>query len=183
MRISDKTKLFLAYIGLLAFILLFTSCSQSKKLQKAKETMLSNPAELAKICADRFPVKDTVIYKPGSVERDTLFEYQEIYIPVECPPSDKDTVIQWKVKREKEIVVEQYRDTSIIYRRDQAKEYSLHSEIDQLKKENSKLIAKVDTLKKYRDWMWILIIAVIIGGGLWFWFKGKTSVINSILKK
>lgn len=180
---SPKAKLFIAYILLLATVLFFSSCSQSKKLQNAKETMLANSPELAKLCAERFPAQETTIYLPGEVVRDTLYEFQELYIPVECPPSDKDTVINWKVRTIRETVKETKTDTVNKVTVDRAKEYALQSELDQLVKKNKELEARNDSLKKYRDWIWILIICLIIGGGLWFWFRGKTSVINSILKK
>ena len=180
---KPKTKLFIAYILLLAMVVFFSSCGPNKKLQKAKETMLSNPAELAKICAERFPAQETTVYIPGETVRDTLYEFQEVYIPVECPPSDSAVVIQWKVKTVRETVKESKTDTVNTVTVDKAKEFYLQSEIDNLLKKNKELEAKNDSLKKYRNWMWILIIAVIIGGGLWFWFKGKTSVINSVLRK
>lgn len=183
LKLNDKKALFLAYLLLIGAILFLSSCSQSKKVQKAKETLLSNPSELAKICAERFPAQETTVYIPGETITDTVYSFQEVMIPVECPPSDSGVVIQWKVKTVRETVTVNKTDTVNKVTVDKAKEISLLYEIDRLEAKNKELQAKVATLKKYRDWIWILIICLVIVGGLWFWFKGKTSVINSILNR
>lgn len=180
---SPKTKLLIAYILLLATVLFFPSCSQSKKLQKAKETMLDNPSELAKICSERFPAKETTVYIPGETVVDTVFTFQEVMIPVECPPSDKDTIIQWKIRNVRETVKERQVDTVIETKPDAPKEFYLQSQIDQLTKEKKELQAKVDQLKKYRNWLIWLAIGVFLGLGIWFYFRIKAGAINSILNK
>lgn len=176
-----KNKLFIAFILLFTYILV--GCSQSKKLQRAKDTMLDNPAELAKICSERFPAKETTIYIPGETVIDTVFSFQEVMIPVECPPSDSGVLIQWKVKTVRETVKETKVDTVHKVTVDKAREFYLESRITELEQLSKKQGDKIEVLKKYRNWMWILIIIAVIGGGLWFWFRGKTSVINSIINK
>lgn len=182
-KLTDKKALFLAYLGLLAAILFLSSCSQSKKLQKAKETMLDNPSELAKICSERFPAKETTIYIPGETVVDTVFTFQEVMIPVECPPSDKDTIIQWKIRNVRETVKETKVDTVNRVTVDKAREFYLESQIDQLTKEKKELQAKVDQLKKYRNWLIWLAIGVFLGLGIWFYSRIKAGAINSILNK
>lgn len=180
---TDKIKLLLAYILLLAAMYFLSACSQSKKLQKAKETMLDNPAELAKLCSEQFPPKETTVYLPGEVVRDTMYEFQELYVPVECPPSDKDTIIQWKVKNIRETVTETKVDTINKVTVDKAREAYLESQIDQLTKEKKELQDKVGQLKKYRNWLIWLAIGVFLGLGIWFYFRIKSGAINSILNK
>lgn len=180
---SPKIKLLLAYILLLACMYFLSACSQSKKLQKAKATMLGNPAELAKLCSERFPAKETTVYIPGETVVDTVFTFQEVMIPVECPPSDKDTIIQWKIRNVRETVKERQVDTVIETKPDAPKEFYLQSQIDQLTKEKKELQAKVYQLKKYRNWLIWLAIGVFLGLGIWFYFRIKSGAINSILNK
>lgn len=180
---NPKTRLLLAYLMLLVAMYFLSACSQSKKIQKAKDTMLDNPAELAKICSERFPAKETTIYVPGETVVDTVFSFQEVMIPVECPPSDKDTIIQWKIKNVRETVKETKVDTVNRVTVDKAREFYLESQIDQLTKERKELLGKIDKLKRYRNWFIFLVIGIFIGLGIWFYFRIKAGAINSILNK
>lgn len=158
-KLTDKRALFLAYLGLLAAILFLSSCSQSKKLQKAKETMLDNPSELAKICSERFPAKETTVYIPGETVVDTVFTFQEVMIPVECPPSDKDTIIQWKIRNVRETVKETKVDTVNRVTVDKAREFYLESQIEKAQKELAKESKK---LKNRTKIMWILVVVCLL---------------------
>lgn len=178
-----KTRLLLAYLMLLVAMYFLSACSQSKKLQKAKETMLDNPSELAKICSERFPAKETAIYIPGETVIDTVFSFQEVMIPVECPPSDSGIVIQWKVKTVRETVTETKVDTVHKVTVDKAREFYLESRITELEQLNKKQGDKIEVLKKYRNWLIWLAIGIAIGLGIWFYFRVKSGAINSILNK
>lgn len=168
---------------LLVAMYFLSACSQSKKLQKAKETMLDNPSELAKICSERFPAKETAIYIPGETVIDTVFSFQEVMIPVECPPSDSGIVIQWKVKTVRETVTETKVDTVHKVTVDKAREFYLESRITELEQLNKKQGDKIEVLKKYRNWLIWLAIGIAIGLGIWFYFRVKSGAINSILNK
>lgn len=183
MVISSKIKLGLCFVGLILWMILVSSCSSARKLDKATQTMVNNPAELARLCSTIFPVRDSVIYVAGEPSRDTLYEYVDVLIPVECPPSMGDTLIMWKVKKERETVIEKRRDTVIVHKRDTAKETSLQADISELSAQKKRLEKEVSDLKKYRRWWIYFIIGLVIGGGFWFYFRGKTTVFKSLLNK
>lgn len=78
------------------------SCNAEKQLQKA-ETKLSQAGRLAKICADRFPSRDSIVYR-DSVRIDTAYEGEyifdtirtldTIYITKTVPVTK--TIVKWK---------------------------------------------------------------------------------------
>jgi hypothetical protein len=71
------------------FISFLSGCSTFQKQQAKAEAFYSQyPNELAKVCADQFPVTERVIKGKDSIHRDTLKKY----ITVNCPPNGKDTV-------------------------------------------------------------------------------------------
>lgn len=88
---------------LLAIIgLALLSCNAEKQLQKA-ETKLSQAGRLPQICADRFPSRDSIVYR-DSVRIDTAYEGQyifdtirtldTIYITKTIPVTK--TIVKWK---------------------------------------------------------------------------------------
>jgi len=68
-------------------VLFIVGCNPQKRLYKAVSELNKHPIESAKYCADKYPVKDTVIYK-DSVTLDTIFVGDVYYDTVET----KDTV-------------------------------------------------------------------------------------------
>jgi hypothetical protein len=142
-----------------------TSCNTEKRLQKA-EVLLASKGRLAEICADRFPPKDSVVYR-DSVHFDTLYEgiysIDTIY--------DKDTVKVYLTLPAKIVTKEviKYRD---IYRENTAKVKELEGklsvcslqsanysiELVKLRAESSKW----EKLAKQRWWfLWILILLAV----------------------
>lgn len=179
---SPKAKLLIAYILLLAIAYFMSACGNSRKVQKAKDVLAANPAELAKLCADKFPAKETTIYLPGEVVRDTMYEFQELYVPVECPPSDKDTIIQWKVKNIRETVKETKVDTINKVTVDKAKEYALNAELSSLRADMEKMEGKLAKVKKTRNWLLIALIAIALLAGVWAYFKIRTAGLRGLIK-
>jgi hypothetical protein len=142
-----------------------SSCNTEKRLQKA-EVLLASKGRLAEICADRFPPKDSVVYR-DSVHFDTLYEgiysIDTIY--------DKDTVKVYLTLPAKIVTKEviKYRD---IYRENTAKVKELEGklsvcslqsanysiELVKLRAESSKW----EKLAKQRWWfLWILILLAV----------------------
>jgi hypothetical protein len=142
-----------------------TSCNTEKRLQKA-EVLLASNGRLSEICADRFPPKDSIVYR-DSVKWDTLYEgiysIDTIY--------DNDTVKVFLTLPAKIITKEviKYRD---IYRENTAKVKELEDklsvcslqsanysiELVKLRAESSKW----EKLAKQRWWFfWILILLAV----------------------
>ena len=59
------------------FVICTIGCATEKQLQKA-ETKLAQAGRLAQICADRFPSRDSIVYR-DSVRVDTAYEGEYIF--------------------------------------------------------------------------------------------------------
>lgn len=58
------------YIILLSLIAL--ACNSQQKLQKAKNRLSDNPLEAARFCSDKFPSKDSIVYR-DTIILDTMY--------------------------------------------------------------------------------------------------------------
>lgn len=75
-------------ILILLVVIVMASCSSYKKqLAKAQAFYTQYPNELAKVCADKFPIGIQYIKGRDSISYDTT--YKTIW--VSCPPNGKDT--------------------------------------------------------------------------------------------
>ena len=145
---------------LLAIIgLALLSCNAEKQLQKA-ETRLSQAGRLAKICADRFPSRDSIIVK-DSIITDTLLLGEYIFDTIRVNDTIVITkhipVIKTKVK------------TQIVYRQDNAKAEAIALQLEACNNEFAEMSlgmletqkaldqAKKDA-KTYFWWFWIVIV-------------------------
>ncbi len=64
-------------VGVCVFILL--GCSESRKITKAVLTLDEHPEVAARYCGNKFPMKDTVIYR-DSIRYDTLYDLTPVQI-------------------------------------------------------------------------------------------------------
>ncbi len=148
-------------VAFLTFCILL-SCNTEKQLQKA-ETRLSQSGRLAKICADRFPLRDSIVVK-DSVIIDTFLLGEYIFDTIRVNDTIVITkhipVIKTKIK------------TQIVYRQDNAKVESLQRELDtalnKLAVANGKYadaIKELDGWKKTAKqriwWLWIVVVLCI----------------------
>lgn len=161
--------LWVCLAGLLILLaLLFSSCTS--KIAKAKRTLDANPEDAARYCADKFPVRDSIVYK-DSVHLDTLY-FGETYfdtIEVQCP----DTVIKVVTKIEPKTIVKTVTQTKEIYRENTAmvEKWRLmffdaqKKMLDAIDKYNKEQEEKKMWRAAARKWKWILIavIAFIVG--------------------
>lgn len=150
-----------AFIILLAF--LASGCTN--KIAKAKRTLDESPVDAARYCADKFPVRDSVVYK-DSIHFDTLI-VGDIYfdtIEVQCP----DTVIKVVTKVEPKTIVKTVTQIKEVYRENTAKveEWRL-----MFFDANKKMLNVIDKLEKVeaekkiwkaaaRKWKWLLFAMV-----------------------
>lgn len=156
--------------------LMLASCSQSRKLAKARETFDENISEAARYCAAKFPVKETTIYIAGDTIRDTIIQPVTAEIPVICPPSPVDTVIRYRVTIGAPVVTKTIVDTLKITIRDSAQirvlgdsltvyKLTLSKSLDKLQKAQEKAARQGKTL----FWFWLALIVglLIITRKLW----------------
>lgn len=133
-------------------------CATEKQLQKA-ETKLSQSGRLAKICADRFPGRDSVVVKDSLIV-DTFLLGEYIFDTVRV----NDTVY---ITKNIPIVKTKIR-TQIVYKQDKAKVDALQTELDKCRQDlatlsgkHTDLIKELDGWKKTAKqriwWLWIVI--------------------------
>ena len=146
------------------FLITLSACNPQRKLYKAIDELQRHPIESAKYCADKYPVKDTTIYR-DSVKFDTLYmgEYvfdttvvkDTVYITKTVPKTITKTVTNIKeVYRENTARTEQYR---LQYEKCEAKYQALFLDYEKSVKQGFDYRKQRD---KMRLWFWILVGAI-----------------------
>lgn len=155
-------------------IFLGSCATYQKKLNKFQTFALNNPAELAKLCTDKFPVKETV--KPGRVDtvpgKTVYVQGKTIFVkgePVKCP--DDSVKCPPSTKAQPDTVYRE--DTAKLFMaldREQKTRDSLNLVKGQLKErgEQLKKSEKNNTTKSYI----IISLLLIIGVATFLKFKG-----------
>lgn len=67
------------------WLLLLTACSHERKVQRAVDVLSQEPSAAAQFCANKFPSKETIIYKDSLIFLDTLYQLS---------PAEIDTVFR-----------------------------------------------------------------------------------------
>lgn len=154
----------------LIFLVLFLFGCTTSKVGRAKRVLDENPIDAAQYCANKFPIKDSIVYK-DSVHLDTLYVGEPYFdtILVQCP----DTVIKVVTRIEPKTIVKTVTQTKEVYRENTAKaeewrllffdaQKKMLTAIDKYNKaEAEKKIWKAAA----RKWKWLLIAiaAFVIG--------------------
>lgn len=157
----------LTYASVLIGILCIAiSCNVQKRINKA-EALLSQKGKLAQICADRFPLKDSIVYK-DSIKYDTMYEgiysIDTVY--------KGDSVVKVYLTSPAKVVTKQVVKYSYIYRENtakiadcQKKNEELVNKIVKFEEERAKTIRELNEWKsvaKKRGWfLWILLVLAI----------------------
>jgi hypothetical protein len=156
-----------AGILIVFLMLLMLALNWSCKSPEKAIDYLKKKDALSKACADNYPVKETVIYKPGDTvtnvietpgvtitKTDTIYSegkviYKTSYI--QCPPSKETTKL--------------IHDTVMTYVENTARIAQLHSALDTKNAEVKKITEEKDKYEKRagRWWIWLLV-----GAGLMF---------------
>lgn len=146
-------------ISVILAILIIFGCNTEKQLQKS-EVRLAQAGRLPKICADRFPQKDTIIYK-DSLRIDSLYEYMPI-------PVDGEIVYDTVVKVINKTI---YRD-KIVKWQDMARINDLQAQLESIRGElkacnelKDKYVSQKETAEnkaKNRLWLWLVILFLFI---------------------
>lgn len=146
----------IAFIAIIFLIGAF-SCNP---LKKAQQTFDANKPAAAEYCADRFPVKDSLIKGDTLVTTDTLYvkEYDTIV----------DT-IKLKSYYPTKYITKTIRITDTVIRRDNAREQVLANQVRQcndvqieLIEKNTRLSEQVDEMKGKRD-KWRTRFFILLG--------------------
>lgn len=150
----------------LILALFILSCNPEKQLQKS-EVRLAQAGRLPKICADRFPQKDTIIYR-DSVRIDSLYEYMPI-------PVDGEIVYDTILKT----IIKTITKEKIVKWQDMARINDLQCQLESIRgdlKASNLLNAKYITQKeqaenkaKNRLWLWVVIALLL------FWIFKPTK--------
>ena len=143
----------------LIIILLFASCNP---LKKAQQTFDANKPAAAEYCADRFPVKDSLIKGDTLVTTDTVYfkEYENV-ITVDTFRTAPVTNTRYITKT--------IRITDTVIRRDNAREQVLANQVRQcndlqieLVNKNTRLSEQADEMKGKRD-KWRIRFFILLG--------------------
>ena len=140
-------------------VLLVFGCNSEKQLIKS-EVRLAKAGLLPKICADRFPQKDTIIYK-DSIRVDSLYEYMPIPVDGEIL---YDTILKTIVKTVYKEKIVRFQVTDKI----DALQLQLEAVRADLKACNQlkdKYITQKETAEnkaKNRLWLWLVVLFLLI---------------------
>jgi hypothetical protein len=100
-------------LTLILAVTLFCSCSQSRQLNKARDTFDKNPGDAALYCAEKFPVQESTRITVTDTVRDTIPVPVYKVVDITCPPSPKDTVIKYKLSFAMPAITTRIRDSVI----------------------------------------------------------------------
>lgn len=167
------------------FLLLLASCSTSRQIAKAKQTLNDNPPAGAEYCATYFPAHDTQTNTSDTVTlRDTVTEQgpvvevrinDTVTVKAQCPPS--------RVVHERQVI----HDTTRIVRVDRAAVTACESQLAEsndrglsLSRENDALKARI--MGKVLIPWWLIALAGLGLGG-WLWYRVKAGALRSVISK
>lgn len=143
---------------LLIFSLFLTGCLSERKL--------------AETCAEKYPIKesvkevlviDTIQSKPDTI----LVHFKDSILPVVCPPSKTITLtkevirIQENTARIQSLKLNHQKEMESLHMDYQRHEEAHIKEVEKLKKQLDNTETKLQNVKKYKLWFWLLISSLI----------------------
>lgn len=151
----------------LFLLLLFSGCVS---VEKAESVMRAHPKELAELCADCFPVKES------EVKVDTTFIKGDVIIRTDTVNGDcpDGTVIKIPCPTCKESKPDTIIVNKEIKVRDTAKETVLENERDDYKNKYANMELSRDKWRKLAIWGWGILLALGIGVFLKWYIRNRT---------
>ena len=143
----------------MAGCLALSSCGGVKK---AADTFNKHPEDAAKYCADKFPIREEVIYKEGPTIHDTVYQSITDYIPFDCPPSDTVTRYKVEVKFKERVITSVKLDTVIRVQESTSKVQSLQAQLDNANEEVLQLESKNRNARELIMWLSILCLILLV---------------------
>lgn len=136
-------------------------------------------SKLAKVCAERYPVKEeiteTIVTDTITIAGDTIRLNKTDTAYVVCPPNKVITQIkEVKIKAENTAKTQLVKDDCTKQLRNKDKEIEkLNKELSSKDHKIAELKEKLEDVKKYKRWFYMLIgiIAIILGYRLSRWFN------------
>ena len=143
---------------LLIFSLFLTGCLSERKL--------------AETCAEKYPIKeeikevlviDTIQSKPDTI----LVHFKDSILPVICPPSKTITLtkevirIQENTARIQSLKLNHQKEMESLHMDYQRHEEAHIKEVEKLKKQLDNTETKLQNIKKYKLWFWLLISSLV----------------------
>lgn len=143
---------------LLIFSLFLTGCLSERKL--------------AETCAEKYPIKeeikeilviDTIQSKPDTI----LVHFKDSILPVICPPSKTITLtkevirIQENTARIQSLKLNHQKKIESLHMDYQRHEEAHIKEVEKLKKQLDNTETKLQNVKKYKLWFWLLISSLV----------------------
>jgi seryl-tRNA synthetase len=143
---------------LLIFSLFLTGCLSERKL--------------AETCAEKYPIKeeikeilviDTIQSKPDTI----LVHFKDSILPVICPPSKTITLtkevirIQENTARIQSLKLNHQKEMESLHMDYQRHEEAHIKEVEKLKKQLDNTETKLQNVKKYKLWFWLLISSLV----------------------
>lgn len=181
LRLTPKNWLSLLFLGLAIFVLL--SCSDTRKIAKAKETLDNRPEIAAKYCADKFPIQEQVIFTTGATRVDTIYQPYNDYVAFDCPPSDTIVTYQVEVKFKEKLITKRITDTITIVQENTARVVALTSDLTISQAETKNLTVRLAAANKEITYFWAFLIACFVAFGIWAYFRIRAGAISGILAK
>ncbi len=169
-----------AAISLIA-LFFFLSCNTP---QKAMQTLDQNPKDAAKYCADKYPVKDSIIVK-DSVSFDTIYVGEDVVFDT-VYENRTDTVVRVITKTlPAKVVTKTVTQVKEVFRENTARVTHLEISLADCNKQVGELIedakekaGKISALKKERN-KWRLYFFVLLFTTIaWKFRKGIFSLIK-----
>lgn len=145
------------------WLLLLTACSQERKVQRAINVLSQDADASATYCSNRFPSKDTTIYKDSLVFLDTLYQIS---------PADtvlrEDTIVITKTSPSKTITKTIVQTKEIIRQPTEKIEEQRQLYLSCEKRYQALFLKWEDAEKQRKAWkerfFWLLILAAALLG-------------------
>lgn len=147
------------------WLLLLVACSHERKVQRAVDVLSQEPSVASRFCANKYPSKDTTIYKDSLVFLDTLYQlspaeidtlYREDTIVVTKTSPGK--VITKTIVKTIEVVkqpTEKIEEQRQLYLACESRYQALYLKAEQTELEKKKW--------KERFWWLLLVVAALTG--------------------
>ena len=169
--VQNKLTFALVVILWAIYLLIVPGCATQRKAEKFYK---KHPVELAKVCSEKFPIKDTVIKGDSIILYDTLWGLET---RVDTLTVEPQVIVKTIEKTVPKLVTKTITLHDTIYRENTAKTFVLNSQIAKLQLDTAKLNSKLqlandstDKAKSQRNtayWFLLLLLLLLFRKPIW----------------